>query len=82
MRVLKFEDLVNISNALYREGYGEDGLTVKIPVPNAAIMARVNEEYKYKFELGEEVDDDVNEVNIRIGGFNFNYYIDERDLEN
>ena len=36
--ILKFDDLANISNALWQAGYGEERLNILIPVENKEIL--------------------------------------------
>ena len=81
MRVLKFDDLVNIARAIDDAGYGEDGITVTMAVPNFAILRRINEDFHYRFEIEGDIDEDINEINANIGGIGFKYYVDE-NLEN
>ena len=81
MRILGFEDLAKIANAIYDLGYSEDCLTVNIPVPNKMLLDRINEEYHYRFGMEGEADTSVDEVNITIGPTSFKYYIEDRELE-
>ena len=81
MRILGFEDLVKIVEALHEAGYDEDALIIGVPVPNATMMARVNQDYHYRMGVEGEIEEDVNEVNISIGGVGFKYFIDERGFE-
>mgnify|MGYP006988825387 CR=1 FL=1 len=81
MRVLTFEDLVRIVEALHEAGYDNDGLVIGVPVPNREMMSRVNEDYHYRIGAEGDVDNEVNEVNINIGGVGFKYFVDERDFD-
>lgn len=81
MRILTFEDLVKIVEAISEAGYDNDGLIIGVPVPNETMMARVNEDYHYRMGSGSDLEENVDEVNINIGGVGFKYFIDGRDFE-
>ena len=67
--ILKFDDLVNISNALWQAGYGEERFNISIPVENKEILDKLNEYHiGYDIVISSEetcnkiVDDVIKEI--------------------
>ena len=79
--ILKFDDLVNISNALWQAGYGEERFNILIPVENKEILDKLNEDFHYRFNQDGEINFDVDDINIKIGRHSFTYYVDSEKKE-
>ena len=79
--VPNIEDVLNIADVIQRGGYSSN-ITVCIGVETKEILDKVNEDFFYRFttrENYEALDPDVTEVNIKIGGIGFKYYIKENE---
>lgn len=83
--VLKYDDLVTISNALTELGYDQSNITVNIGIRTKKRLNRLNDDFFYKSGLPEEERvKDVSEINVVIGGISYHYYVieDGTDAEN
>lgn len=78
-KILKYDDLVTISNILNENGYGCDNVTIEIAIHTQKMLNRLNDDFFYKSGRKEEdrVTDDVSDLNISLNGVKFRYICDE-----
>ena len=78
MRILKFDDLFNIVQAINDAGYSDTDMTIELPVENHDILKKINEEFFYRSGIKEgEPDPEAEEVNVRFGNVGFKYVVAE-----
>ena len=79
-KVLKYDDLVNISNILNENGYGCDNVTIEITVHTQKMLNRLNSDFFLRSKLSSDKKvDDVSEINITLNGVKFRYISDEEE---
>ena len=82
-RILKYDDLVKISNTLSEIGYNCDNLTIEIGIRTQKMLDRINADFFYK--VNNDVDqkklENVSEVNVRLNGVKFRYVHQDIDEE-
>jgi hypothetical protein len=77
-KVPKIDDLAKIQEAIFDAGYADYGIEVVINVRSHEILEKVNEEFFYSSgNSGNPQDVDV--VNVDIGGLNFKYVVKEEN---
>lgn len=76
--VLKYDDLIKLSNAITELGYDHSNITVNIGIRTKERLNRLNDDFFYRSNLPEEQRiKDVSEININIGGITYHYYVIE-----
>ena len=79
-KVLKYDDLVNISNILGENGYNCSNVTFEITVHTQKMLNRLNSDFFFRSGLSEDKKvDDVSEINISLNGVKFRYVCDEKE---
>lgn len=82
MSILKYEDVVKITQFLHDNGYDGYPIVIENKVRTKAILDKVNEEYFYRSNPDTEATpDQCDEVNINVNGYTFKYTVSE-DAEN
>lgn len=78
-KILKYDDLLKISNLLNENGYGCENITVEIGIHTQKMLNRINDDFFYKSGKKDEerVTNDVSEVNVALNGIKFRYISDE-----
>ncbi len=77
-KILKYDDLVQISNILNEVGYGCSNVTIEIAIHTQKMLNRINDDFFYK--SGKKEEDrvtDVSDINITLNGVKFRYICDE-----
>ena len=81
--VLKYDDLIKLSNAITELGYDQSNITVNIGIRTKQRLNRLNDDFFFKSGLPEEERlKDVSEINVVIGGIQYHYYVKEEETEN
>lgn len=82
-KILKYDDLVKISNALNENGYGCENLTIEIAIHTQKMLNRINNDFFYRSGKKEEerVTSDVSDVNITLNGVKFRYVCDAEKFD-
>ena len=81
-KVLKYDDLVKISNILSENGYNCSNVTVEVAVHTQKMLNRLNSDFFFRSGLSEDKKvDDVSEINISLNGVKFRYICDEKEEE-
>lgn len=74
--VLKYDDLIKLSNSITELGYDHSNITVNIGIRTRERLNRLNDDFFFKSGLPEEQRiTDVSEININVGGITYHYYI-------
>lgn len=81
-KVLKYDDLVKISNILSENGYNCSNVTVEVAVHTQKMLNRLNSDFFFRSGLSEDKKiDNVSEINILLNGVKFRYICDEKEEE-
>lgn len=73
--VLKGEQLLEIARFLTEKGY-DQGVSIEIEVENKAMLQKINDDFYYRYAggEGEAPKDEIDDVQINIGGVKFRYF--------
>lgn len=76
--LLTLEDLYNIQNILDNNGYGEIPLKIQIDILTKERLKQINDSlYVYNTDNKEKVEDDFEQINVKIGNIEFQYKLNE-----
>lgn len=76
--LLTLEDLYNIHNILDNNGYGEIPLKIQIDILTKERLKQINDSlYVYNTDNKEKVEDDFEQINVKIGNIEFQYKLNE-----
>lgn len=77
-KILRAEDLMEISNFFLDKKYNNENVTILIEVEDEHELNRVNDDFYYRFNDGKDIiDEDFSSVDINIGGIKFKYKVKE-----
>ena len=85
-KILKGEDLSEIASWLIENGYSDANLKIVIKVKDKQTLKNINDDYFYRFahyslnegsENNDNANRDAEEVDVNIGGIDFQYIVDE-----
>lgn len=80
-KILSKNDLIEIAEFFVEKNYG-DNIHIEIELPDQKTMNRVNEDFYYKLKIneknGEDSLEEIDELNINVGGVKFRYFIKEK----
>jgi hypothetical protein len=76
--LLTLEDLYNIQNILDNNGYGEIPLKIQIDILTKERLKQINDSlYVHNTDNKEKVEDDFEQINVKIGNIEFQYKLNE-----
>lgn len=76
--LLTLEDLYNIQNILDNNGYGEIPLKIQIDIFTKERLKQINDSlYVHNTDNKEKVEDDFEQINVKIGNIEFQYKLNE-----
>lgn len=76
--LLTLDDLYNIHNILDNNGYGEIPLKIQIDILTKERLKQINDSlYVYNTDNKEKVEDDFEQINVKIGNIEFQYKLNE-----
>jgi hypothetical protein len=77
--LLTLEDLYNIQNILDNNGYGEIPLKIQIDILTKERLKQINNSlYVHNTDNKEKVEDDFEQINVKIGNIEFQYKLNEK----
>lgn len=78
-KILKYDDLLKISNLLIENGCNYDNITVEIGIHTQKMIDRINDDFFYRTGAKNEAKvNDVSEINITLNDVKFRYICDEK----
>ena len=81
-KILKYDDLMKISNLLAEAGCVYDNVTLVIDIHTKKMLNRINDDFFFRCSKKEEERvSDVNEINISVNGVKFKYVCPEDEEE-
>lgn len=76
--LLTLEDLYNIQNILDNNGYGEIPLKIQMDILTKERLKQINDSlYAHNIDNKEKVEDDFEQINVKIGNIEFQYKLNE-----
>jgi hypothetical protein len=76
--LLTLEDLYNIQNILDNNGYGEIPLKIEMDILTKERLKQINDSlYVHNTDNKEKVEDDFEQINVKIGNIEFQYKLNE-----
>jgi hypothetical protein len=76
--LLTLEDLYNIQNILDNNGYGEIPLKIQMDILTKERLKQINDSlYAHNTDNKEKVEDDFEQINVKIGNIEFQYKLNE-----
>lgn len=76
--LLTLEDLFNIQGILEENGYGDIPLKIQIDILTKERLKQINDSlYAYNTDNKEKVEDNFEQINVKIGNIEFQYKLNE-----
>lgn len=76
--LLTLEDLFNIQGILDENGYGDIQLKIQIDILTKERLKQINDSlYAYNTDNKEKVEDNFEQINVKIGNIEFQYKLNE-----
>lgn len=76
-KLLKLDNLIELSNLLLKNGYSNEDMTIVIGVHTDELMKKINEELYFKSRTddngGDPIVNDVKEIDVNVGNVKYKY---------
>ena len=81
-KILKYDDLIEISNLLCERGFDYNNVTIEINIKTKKMLNRISNDFFYRSGKPEtEKPTDIREFMVNVNGVKFKYTCDEKEEE-